>query len=231
MKLSNLNRLNFLTIVLALRFMPLQAYPVPAGGQAYVHALSGLRLRDSASETGAVVATIPYGEKIKILSNESRIDTLYGLQGSWSKVEWNQKSGYVFNGFLSRYPLLKKDYDWDLYFKESKIPFKEETIDLQGTGVNKTIYTLENISVEEVFFMLRSNNFYKETLKSIDLQKKSQHVVNSKNNFTVDCSVTRNSQGQIELIDVQIQTGGDENYTIKRIDNNKTEFSSVMVEP
>ena len=66
--------------------------------------LSGIKLRDKPG--GAVLQTIPYAAKIVTLEvkNNNFPVTVEGIKGSWVKVSFNDKIGYVFDGFLSRLP-------------------------------------------------------------------------------------------------------------------------------
>jgi hypothetical protein len=66
--------------------------------------LSGIKLRDKPG--GAVIQSIPYAAKVITLEAKSNNFpvAVEGIHGSWVKVNFNGKIGYVFDGFLSRLP-------------------------------------------------------------------------------------------------------------------------------
>lgn len=66
--------------------------------------LSGIKLRDKPG--GTVLQSIPYAAKVITLEakNNNFPVTVEGIKGSWVKVNFNEKIGYVFDGFLSRLP-------------------------------------------------------------------------------------------------------------------------------
>jgi hypothetical protein len=66
--------------------------------------LSGIKLRDKPG--GNVLQPIPYAAKVVTLEpkNNNFPVTVEGIRGSWVKVNFNGKIGYVFDGFLSRLP-------------------------------------------------------------------------------------------------------------------------------
>lgn len=75
-----------------------------AGQQLNVLASSGMNLRDAPK--GAVIQKIPYGARVKTLQakSTSNPETIEGIQGSWVKVDYNGKTGFLFDGFLSAMP-------------------------------------------------------------------------------------------------------------------------------
>lgn len=76
------------------------------GDTLHVLALSGLRLRDQPGPNAGVVATLPYGATVVAQEeqNHSRSATVDKLGGYWTKVAWQGKTGYVFDGYLSVFP-------------------------------------------------------------------------------------------------------------------------------
>lgn len=66
--------------------------------------LSGIKLRDKPG--GTVLQSVPYAAKVVTLEakNNNFPVTVEGIKGSWVKVSFNDKIGYVFDGFLSRLP-------------------------------------------------------------------------------------------------------------------------------
>jgi hypothetical protein len=66
--------------------------------------VSGIKLRDKPG--GAVLQSVPYAAKVITLEakNNNYPTHVEGISGSWVKVKFNDKIGYVFDGFLSRLP-------------------------------------------------------------------------------------------------------------------------------
>jgi hypothetical protein len=220
------------TLLIYLAFLPLlMAYPNPDDSIAYSHAFSGLRIRKSPSEKGEVLATIPYGSKVKVISSEGEETILLGLKGRWSKVEWNKKNGYVFNGLLSRYPLIQDQQSWEDYFKKERIAFQGESKILDEIGTVNADYILDQISVEETFFLIRSTSYYRDSLAPLNLAKDKQEYTTPLTNFRIKCTITRKATGQMEHIVLEMATGGNENFEISRDAQGKTLLHIVMVPP
>lgn len=61
----------------------------------------GLRYRDTPDLNGKKLGVIPYSEKVVLVEEKGNDMTISGVTGKWSRVEWNNKTGWVFGGFLS----------------------------------------------------------------------------------------------------------------------------------
>lgn len=61
-----------------------------------------LIVRDQPTVTGAKLGTVPEGGKVKILEANIKKDFISGHQGAWVKIEWLDRVGYVFDGFLEK---------------------------------------------------------------------------------------------------------------------------------
>lgn len=77
------------------------------GDELFVHAPSGLKLR--ATPDGDAIVTVPFGSKLKVIQDKitkpSKI--VDGLNGSWAKVDFDGKTGFIFDGYLSFLPTPK----------------------------------------------------------------------------------------------------------------------------
>ena len=70
----------------------------------YVTASSGLSLRAYSNLQSDKLARMPYGTKVKVLTQEPNTTmTVGGIKGGMNEVEFNHKKGFAFNGFLSKY--------------------------------------------------------------------------------------------------------------------------------
>lgn len=95
-----------------------KAAALPVGSKVYVHAVNGLVLRQTPAPDGAKLGNVPFdGSPLEVLvspdpANVYVAETLgpYEVKGGWVKVRTAQnKEGYLFEGYLSRYaPLIKE---------------------------------------------------------------------------------------------------------------------------
>ncbi len=67
----------------------------------YVTAKGGLRLRDKPDTAGAVLVTIPEGDRVDLIEETGNSMTITGATGRWSKIKWKDKTGWGFGGYLS----------------------------------------------------------------------------------------------------------------------------------
>jgi len=81
------------------------------GDKLFVHASSGLILRETASPTGKKIQTLDMGTLVTVLKDGFRTTAHsvspfegYAIKGYWVKVSTpNGKQGFVFDGYLSKY--------------------------------------------------------------------------------------------------------------------------------
>jgi hypothetical protein len=66
-----------------------------------VTAEEGLRMRDKPTLDGEVVCVIPFEDSVILLEEKGEEATISGKIGRWSLVQWNDKKGWVFGGFLT----------------------------------------------------------------------------------------------------------------------------------
>lgn len=70
----------------------------------YVTAVSGLTLRKEPNLQSDKLTVMPLGSKIKLISHkEEATMNVGGIDGAMDEVEFDGKSGFVFNGFISKY--------------------------------------------------------------------------------------------------------------------------------
>jgi hypothetical protein len=87
----------------------------------HVMATSGLRMRATPELKGKTILTIPYDGLVERVDNNDygtlEIEEIkdFKINGNWIKVRYDGKEGYVFDGFLTKFPLPKivtyMDYD------------------------------------------------------------------------------------------------------------------------
>jgi hypothetical protein len=90
----------------------------------YVTAVSGLTLREFPNLQSAKLAVMPLGTKVKIVNAEGKTTmNVGGIDGAMDEVEFNNKKGFVFNGFLSKFFPAGKDASAKNYAEELKKDF------------------------------------------------------------------------------------------------------------
>lgn len=72
-----------------------------AGDKFTVAVKDGLNLRDKPATTGKLLVTIPYRTEVSVLKYEGADVTVQGRKGRWAQIEYQNKTGYAFSGFLS----------------------------------------------------------------------------------------------------------------------------------
>lgn len=75
----------------------------------YISSKDGLKMRENPDTSGKQIAIIPEGDKVLLLEESGNEISISNITGRWSKVKWNDKTGWVFGGFLSTVPVLKSD--------------------------------------------------------------------------------------------------------------------------
>ncbi|MCU0848616.1 MAG: SH3 domain-containing protein [Spirochaetes bacterium] len=83
----------------------------------YVFSVSGINLREEPSTTSKVLELVPYGTKLTVLETINKPQEVDNFKGSFAKVTYRGKTGYLFDGFLSSLPApdLKKQGNLDSY--------------------------------------------------------------------------------------------------------------------
>jgi hypothetical protein len=75
-----------------------------------VTAIHGLHLREKANKTSAILATLPLGTSV----------TIVGRAGNWLQVNYNFKTGYIFQDYVTVTKV--KPPDLDLPYDELATP-------------------------------------------------------------------------------------------------------------
>lgn len=109
----------------------------------YVTARTGLSLREYENLNSEKLAIIPYGTKLEVLDHEDQMTMKVNhIKGGMDKVQFNRKTGYVFNGYLSQYFPPEEDMLPDAYAKELKEEFpKVEFGEVVGGSSSKPVNT------------------------------------------------------------------------------------------
>ncbi len=78
-----------------------QAPAETPGDKFSVAVKEGLNLRDKPATAGKLIVTIPYRTEVSVTKYEGDEVTIQGRKGRWALIEYQNKSGYAFSGFLS----------------------------------------------------------------------------------------------------------------------------------
>jgi len=125
----------------------------------YVTASSGLSLREYANLQSEKLAVMPYGTRVKVISAEKNKTMKVGeLKGGMNEIEYNQKKGFAFNGFLSKYfppekGISAKRYAEDLKTVFPEVIFTETTGGTASKPTNSENLLLPNTTWNEAFYM------------------------------------------------------------------------------
>jgi len=170
----------------------------------YVTASTGLSLREYANLQSEKLAVMPYGTRVKVITPEKNSTMKVGsVKGGMDKIEYNQKKGFAFNGFLSKYfppekGISAKRYANELKESFSAVTFKKTTGGTASKPTNTETLILPDAQWNEVFNI--AQNLFKfpkefvfpsskgkefETVKEKKFQKnswKSELQITRKNN-------------------------------------------------
>lgn len=125
----------------------------------YVTARSGLSLRAYNNLQSERLAKMPYGSRVKVLEAEDRPTmTVGGISGGMHKVAYNHKTGFAFNGYLSRYFPPEQDISPQGYADELQLHFPEVSFSKTTAGSVSKPETIETLTLpggtwHEAFFV------------------------------------------------------------------------------
>ncbi len=121
----------------------------------YVAALSGLRMRKTASLSGEKMDVIPFNTEVFVnLADKQAIKPVSGFRGNMVNVKYGNQEGYMFDGFLSKFPLPQKGQSLKTYVRKLKIAGFEasQTEKLEEITSTQTLQLPTN-SFQEAFLV------------------------------------------------------------------------------
>ncbi len=124
----------------------------------YVTAVSGLTLREFPNLQSAKLAVMPLGTKVKIVNAEGKTTmNVGGIDGAMDEVEFNNKTGFAFNGFLSKFfppeeDATAKNYAQALKEDFPKVTYAETTGGTASKPTNTETLVLPTDKWSEAFF-------------------------------------------------------------------------------
>ena len=164
---------NFIFVLIAsLTLISLSANTTPEIKTKNVVAFSGLKLRIAPGLDQQVLMVVPYGEQVTILEETDIALSVEWLEGNWTKVEYENTEGYIFNGFLTDSPIPSNDFELtqnDLQLTYPLLAWTEFHFDqvqnpdtISKKDFQKVIQYLEE---GKVLTREENNAYFKSTLK------------------------------------------------------------------
>ena len=125
----------------------------------YIAAKSGLNLRSDPNKSSKVVTLIPFGAKVTIEKSDGKEIFLDGRYGKWVNVKYENKTGWVFSGFLCDFKpdtVIKPAADFyrnkymkneDVYISENKklTHFKDREVSIKNILDNYIILKIPSL--------------------------------------------------------------------------------------
>ncbi|MEO0468203.1 MAG: hypothetical protein AAF206_01180 [Bacteroidota bacterium] len=129
-------------------------------GTYYVFAPSGLNMRATDQSGAKVLAKVPYGSKIELLSPAKTTDlTVDGLTAGMGKVRYEGQVGYMFEGYLSRFPIPGKNAKLEDYVYKVRplvngiVYYEEHSKDYDGYFTQEEAITVSGKDWHEAFLL------------------------------------------------------------------------------
>jgi hypothetical protein len=138
----------------------------------WVTAESGLRMRESADLKAKTIATIPYGDEVILLEEKGDEITISGATGKWSKIQWKEKQGWAFGGFLTKVKGLEILQDLPLAWIDPASGEAERGMKILPEGMDGynypclEVYSIMNADIYEIIKVEKENGVYSLTIKS-----------------------------------------------------------------
>lgn len=134
----------------------------------YVLAPSGLNLRQSADPNSAKLDLVPLGGKVTLLTAPAtKSMSIDQLSGGMAKVKYGEKTGFVFDGYLSKFPAPKKalntpgEYKIETYVEKLRenqdinVLHEEHSMDYGGIFSSESSIHLPTQNWQEAFLIAK----------------------------------------------------------------------------
>lgn len=82
----------------------------------FVSSVAGLNLRENSDMKSKIITTVSFGKEVTVLSESGDELFLEGRYGRWCNISFDNKTGWVFSGFLSVFnPVLAQEVVYKYY--------------------------------------------------------------------------------------------------------------------
>jgi hypothetical protein len=183
----------------------------------YVTAYNGLTLREFNNLNSEKLAKMPYGTKVKILNTEKNLTMdVAGIKGGMNEVEFNQKKGYAFNGYLSKFFPPEKDSKAKIYAEELKaffpaVVYSESVGGTASRPENTETLVLPTTQWHEAFFVAQRLFDFPKEFDFPNPKGKDQEVIKDskpkKDIWTSELHIDR-SEDELQKIEYVYTTKG-----------------------
>ncbi|HET8802966.1 MAG TPA: SH3 domain-containing protein [Aequorivita sp.] len=183
----------------------------------YVSAVSGLTLRAFPNLQSEKLAVMPLGTKVKILNAEGKTTmNVGGIDGAMDEVEYNNKKGFAFNGFMSKFSPPDQDASAKNYAEELKkdfpsVNYSEATGGTASKPTKTETLILPTDKWHEAFFTAQQlfnipKNFAFPNPKGSNSETQ-QNGNKKKTDFLSELQITRN-ENELQKIVYNFKTEG-----------------------
>jgi uncharacterized protein YgiM (DUF1202 family) len=225
-------------LIASLTLTSLSATTTPEIKTKNVVAFSGLKLRIAPGLDQQVLMVVPYGEQVTILEETDIALSVEWLEGNWTKVEYENTEGYIFNGFLTDFPIPSNDFELtqnDLQLTYPLLAWTEFHFDqvqnpdtISKKDFQKVIQYLEE---GKVLTREENNAYFKSTLKikngqisdAYNLLKGMLLTKKEREEFTNNSVFISDTEGEIYRIKINLLSP----VNIKKEKNGDVTISSI----
>ncbi len=81
----------------------------------WVSGEDGIRMREFSDSDSDTITIVPRAAKVKLLEETGDDMIISGQTGKWSKIEWNNQTGWAFGGFLSEEELMDNIVEGNIF--------------------------------------------------------------------------------------------------------------------
>jgi len=212
----------------------------------YVTASTGLSLREYANLQSKKMAVMPFGTRVKVISSEKNSTMrIAEINGGMDEIEFNQKKGFAFNGFLSKYfppekGISAKGYADELKEDFPKVIFTETTGGTASKPTNTETLIIPESEWHEAFYIAQQLfNFPKEFVfpsskgKEFQVIKEKMFQNNtsttlSTSSWTSELQITRKDNALTKIECVYKNKGFSKLVTITK-EGNKMKISKTEI--
>jgi hypothetical protein len=205
----------------------------------YVTAPSGLTLREHNNLNSEKLAVMPYGTRVKTITPETQNTmTVGGIAGGMNKVEYNNKEGFAFNGFLSKFFPPEKGMKAEMYVEDLQMKFPSASFTETNGGTasnpsNSEIVILPTQNWHDAFYIAQKLYDIPSAFTFPEPSgRDSQTIKNSKKPeylFLSDLQIERKDNSFEKIHYVQIGEGHGSNVILtKEGKNMKIEYTTVV---
>ena len=205
----------------------------------YVTAASGLSLREFNNLNSERLAKMPYGTKVKVITPEKNLTmNVGGIKGGMNEIEYNQKKGFAFNGYLSKFFPPESDSRAKGYAEELKVFFPGVVYSESVAGTASKPSNTETLMIpttqwHEAFFVAQQLFDFPKEFAFPNPKGKDEQVIKDgkpkKNVWTSELHVNR-EENILQKIEYVYKTKGFESTVtiVNEGENMKIEKTEVV---